>query len=834
MPIIPPTPESVFDCALLKALREKTSTDHDLYEKVKEFISVAAPLNDLTVSGPFRNYTLHNSDHSKKIVHLIGFLLPTQTLGAITALDCLLMIYAAYLHDMAMALTSHEREKIIKSDDFVDQLHASPAIDQSMRNLLKKLDSDPNEQERSLLTVALYELNEALLSEYLRPRHADSARYKELISRLDTASSRKDLFYHRGASFSEALVNVCASHILDAGVLLEALTPYQDRFPRQDAYGGIYLNQQFCAAMLRIADILDFDRERTPQVLFNSLGIADSNLPGADISLKEWQKHLSIHTIELNPLEFVVTGQVNHPVIERAIREFCALIEREVRDTLAILRRNPQDILGSYRVDLPILVRPNLTSVGYIYRDMSLSLNQSRIFSLLMGERLYSSPAVALRELLQNSIDACRTREAFETNNYTPQIDVSDEIDDLGRAWLVVRDNGSGMDEHILSEYFLTLGNSYYKSSEYERRVKTLGSHGKGIVPISRFGIGLASAFLIADVLDVETKSAMSLRGDLQARRLRIEGVLSLAFVTTSSKADAGTQIKLRVKEEFARNMPALRRAILNFLRITMVRPRVPVKVKLEDEIVEFATGRFMHLRPNAAIALHEQELEFFLIDLERWTDRFTGKLGLFFGVDPNGLLSEQHRGGRLKFGIGGIDPRDFLEDYPGNRASVNGFAMSIRGINKAFFGTKAKAVMVYDIEIRGDDDVEYDISRQRVMGKGRMSVIDELKSVVAKALSDTGLVDRLNSNLKDLYLSYTVAKHWVNDGWYVGGKVVNDAELLDKVEAELKKAEHWNTGMHKKIATTLEISNGLASRCITTLLAAGRVAKPASLIDPQ
>ena len=49
----------------------------------------------------------------------------------------------------------------------------------------------------------------------------------------------------------------------------------------------------------------------------------------------------------------------------------------------------------------------------YIYHDTSFHLSKNQVVDLLMGTKLYGKPGVALRELLQNSIDACLLSKAL-------------------------------------------------------------------------------------------------------------------------------------------------------------------------------------------------------------------------------------------------------------------------------------------------------------------------------------------------------------------------------------------------------------------------------------
>ena len=77
-----------------------------------------------------------------------------------------------------------------------------------------------------------------------------------------------------------------------------------------------------------------------------------------------------------------------------------------------------------------------------------------------MGTKLYGKPGVALRELLQNSIDACLLRQKLSELwgiEYTPKVKVSlytkNNVD-----YLRVSDNGVGMNQHIIDNYYTNVG----------------------------------------------------------------------------------------------------------------------------------------------------------------------------------------------------------------------------------------------------------------------------------------------------------------------------------------------------------------------------------------
>lgn len=378
MPIIQPAPNTVRECSVYKELLQKATPGDGLVAKADRLIETATPLLDLIVAGPFREFTLHNRDHAKKVLHLTGQLAGPETASQLSRLECLILIFAAYLHDLGMTVTWKERERILDSTEFIETLADWQELSNMLsmaRSQISKLDSavadkmlsaEEAERQRLRVETEIHQLQEAALCAYLRPRHAMRARYVELAEQLKRDSGMSELFSFQGVSFLEPLISICWSHNEDPAVLAEVKGPYEDTFPRDLTICGEVLNTQFCAALLRLADIMDFDRERTPRVLFEALGIASRSVPSAEVTLREWSKHLSVHTIETRDDEILISAVCEHPVIECAVREFCRSIERELRDTAAVLKRNPAHIAARYALNLPVTVRPRIQPQGYV------------------------------------------------------------------------------------------------------------------------------------------------------------------------------------------------------------------------------------------------------------------------------------------------------------------------------------------------------------------------------------------------------------------------------------------------------------------------------------
>ncbi|MCY2990876.1 MAG: ATP-binding protein [Planctomycetota bacterium] len=799
MALVPPAPESVRHCVVYQRVLK-----HDLLSAHVDIVAAAAgPMLDLVVAGPFQLYTLHNRDHAKKLVHLAETIISPATLNRLSPLECALIVDAAYLHDLGMSLTSVERKRVIQSSDFQDHLRDSLDLWHRLQTVRSKLDDAP-ESHRQLLEFEVFQLQEVALSSFLRARHATRARYREIFDGFKKLTGQRELFSYRGVSFEDVLVDICESHNLDVGTLAEVRGPYDSRFPRDLIIADQRVNVQFCASVLRLTDILDFDRERTPQVLFDSLGIQDNDLPGAETTLSEWQKHMAVHGTDISEHELIFAGDSHHPAIEAAINEFAALIERELRDTLYILRNNKPDIVRDYDLVVPTTVRTRIRSVGYVFCDLRFRLNRSSITNLLMGEHLYAHPGAAVRELIQNAIDACAVRQRVSRDAYKPFISVSlsDADDEL---WLEIEDNGIGMDERVISEYLFQIGNSYYDSPEFNRFLSAASD--SPFHAVSRFGIGIASVFMIGDLLEVTTCNRSSVRGDTKQRFIRVDGRGGLAYVQEHDEGSQGTKIRVRLSGRFKE-----RQAIAHldsYVRDVVVRPQFQVALKL-TEPATLGASNYMGLSDEALRIASEKRVEFVVLELGKFCDSIEGVVVIPFSIagakldmPSRAFLIDENRG---------FNPYSILEGYRGNRLTVNGFRMGVRKAHRVF-GRRLR--FAYDINVIGDKEVVFDVARDRIVGTGVSIVRQRLRDAVVLGLHETGVFARLTDSMQKLMTSGLILH---------GDDALNiDEGLLRSVEKAVPTGT-WPIGMHMNIAKQLGISTKDARAAISILLETGRI----------
>lgn len=122
------------------------------------------------------------------------------------------------------------------------------------------------------------------------------------------------------------------------------------------------------------------------------------------------------------------------------------------------------------------------------------SADVEKIVKLLIGKSLYPDPEVFVRELIQNSVDACN--RAKEINSvYIPQIKININSSE---NYFEIYDEGDGMNKKILREHFSVIGKSI--SQDFIDSI----NHSR---LISQFGIGFISTFIVAQKIIISTKS---------------------------------------------------------------------------------------------------------------------------------------------------------------------------------------------------------------------------------------------------------------------------------------------------------------------------------------
>jgi molecular chaperone HtpG len=115
----------------------------------------------------------------------------------------------------------------------------------------------------------------------------------------------------------------------------------------------------------------------------------------------------------------------------------------------------------------------------------------------VLAKSLYPEPDVFVRELLQNAHDSIQLRRA-EHAEWAGEIRI--DVDERART-LSFSDNGTGMDQRDIEDFLSVIGSTGTGS-----RAQELAARDVAVATIGQFGIGLLSAFVVAERIDVYTR----------------------------------------------------------------------------------------------------------------------------------------------------------------------------------------------------------------------------------------------------------------------------------------------------------------------------------------
>ncbi|MBC9786276.1 hypothetical protein H1S01_17600 [Heliobacterium chlorum] len=523
-------------------------------------------------------FDLHDESHSIRILENMTSLITKDVLKNLSSYELFMLYLSAYLHDCAMALpnwelkllkltegsdgfTNLEIEKPLKND-FKSPYSISTAIkiinerkDNLYENFAKIRNfifCPSNESElikdlagrlieyqefRNGFTEELketklrsdiagyLELNDLIRYEFVRTTH--HSRIEKYVKNLSSLFEEY-LDGSWGKALAYDLAKVCRSHG-EAFEYISALNVQASYF------GDGCANLQFVSLILRIADIIHFSVDRAPKSLFSEKPIRSKE------SLKHWIAkfqglNYSIGEIDSDgKVKITFRAFCDEPNMYYFLLEYMNWIDDELNNYKKLIfsldySLSTRKFAEKYK--LPIAEKVDRSQIKYDEdkfkpSGLCFTLNQKRIIELLMGVGLYKDKYLCLRELYQNSLDACRNMIfSYESRstNMTGKIEFGlgeCEVNGINRSYLYCLDNGLGMNLHIIENYLMKIGNSYYKSREFNRRVATWKD---SYTPTSQFGIGILSCFMLGDKIEITTRPADDNSKISEAIRFSIDG----------------------------------------------------------------------------------------------------------------------------------------------------------------------------------------------------------------------------------------------------------------------------------------------------------------------
>lgn len=240
---------------------------------------------------------------------------------------------------------------------------------------------------------------------------------------------------------------------------------------------------------------------------------------------------------------------------------------KQARTVLAALKREWSDVLPGGVSESE--VRPE----GDAFRPVHVRfrLDHVRVRELLMGVQLYKDPTLAIRELYQNALDACRYRKVrnaylratnpYHTEEYLGSIVFRQGRRPDGRMVIECQDDGVGMDELTLERVFAVAGQRFHDQPAYleekarwEAKRRTVApelAEQLQLWPNSQHGIGVLSYFMLADELEVLTRAYRADGNPGEPIRVEISSASGLFRVTRGPEdLEVGTRVRLVLEKE--------------------------------------------------------------------------------------------------------------------------------------------------------------------------------------------------------------------------------------------------------------------------------------------
>lgn len=506
---------------LFKQLQKREKADgfeaSEIASVVNKLITDSYPILQ-QVSRAFPLYTLHDPEHGFRVAENIFQLVPKKTLKHLNGIELSILLYSAYFHDIGMAASNEEFYNWLGTEDYKTFIGANDKWDNEIRRLEWRYENHGSVEEKQKSkrrktskksgnadSIELRRMQDIVYTEFLRLNHAERAK-EYVIRHFGQGGSSSFKIQIGQVNYAEHVALICKSHWDNTAVLKG------DDFRRDLRIGQYPVNLQYCAVLLRLADLIDLDPDRTPKVLmdfiFSDLHKNEKTnevvKKAEKLSAEEWAKHRSVLGYKITSDEIRVEAKCSHPAIQRGLIDWCNYIDYERRACRLLIQDNVKEVTENYHLDLINDIRTDFikSDGSYIYTDFKFNLDYDRIVNLLMGTELWGDEMVVVRELLQNAIDACNHRAAISRKAnipYTPEITFSSTYDDNGQYVLTCSDNGTGMNQHIINNYLMCVGRSYYTSNEFKNK-------NLGLYPISQFGLGIMSCFMLTNKVNIETQ----------------------------------------------------------------------------------------------------------------------------------------------------------------------------------------------------------------------------------------------------------------------------------------------------------------------------------------
>lgn len=558
--------------------------------------AVAEMLEVIGKNKIFEEYTLHNISHIDAMLKIVEWLIPNETKAHMSAGEWLMLTLAVYFHDLGMVVSKNEFESRLENPLFIEY---------------KQKNSQDNLNDAYLYQEFVRENHAYRIKSWIEGKNID--KYGQANEQVEILSQELNCLSEQ---FKTDLAIICESHHKDD---IDDWEKYKIQ-KRYGNDGNAIVNLNYVAIILRIADLLHITNDRTPSISKKLLNISNPK------SSFEWAKQEAVtavspkserdqegnidDTLEKNTIEVhAYFSKAESAEAYFGLSDYLLYVESELIKCNKIAEKAKKQEASNHSFPWRKIDSSNIEAVGFEPKKLSFVLEQGNILQLLVGHTLYNDSSVVVRELTQNAIDAIKLQKCInDKKNLQYSGKVSIEWNSKTRVLSFI-DNGTGMTIYDIENYLLRVGASKYREKKIKEEFQDFS-------PISRFGIGILTCFMIADDIEIETNPNND--DDINIICLRnVHGHYLLKKKNKNTAKDCikshGTIVNLHVREDV--DMSSLEEN----LRKWIVSPGVEVilsidsqksiridQVSLKDIIVNYLEDEGIHV-DNETIKVEEK-----------------------------------------------------------------------------------------------------------------------------------------------------------------------------------------------------------------------------------
>jgi HSP90 family molecular chaperone/class 3 adenylate cyclase len=285
---------------------------------------------------------------------------------------------------------------------------------------------------------------------------------------------------------------------------------------------------------------------------------------------------------------------------------------------------------------------------------------------IIAKQTFHDSPAAALRELIQNAHDACLIQSALtRSDDYAVHV----TLDPVEKK-IIIEDNGVGMSASDIEEYLTTVGRGKKGLSVAEKYGVTARNSDRLKNVIGEFGFGFIAAFIIADRIELWTRSARADSPIIYCEFSTEEVDYDWKEVEHGLSSSSGTKLVLTLNQSaLARGLKPtdnpLEGYILNWNTVDAVIKKYCIFLEFPIDVT--MNGEIPQTPSNQVTFPWKEESRLGEAVQRFYEDRFDkGNVGEFLRVFP--LLLSRQAGHEVDLeGVLTLEDRPQTSEFPGN-----------------------------------------------------------------------------------------------------------------------------------------------------------------------